>query len=89
MTLDRLDKYPPPWAAGQALAPKPDFGVETLRKWIGQAQVDAGVRVRPISTELEEIKKLKRENRDLRQINEILKATASFFASPDRSRVVT
>ena len=45
-----------------------------------QAQVDAGVRSGPSSAELEEIKQLKKENRDLKEANEILKAASIFFA---------
>jgi len=44
MAMDRLDEYPSPWAAAQALGPKLGVGPETLRKWIVQAQVDGGVR---------------------------------------------
>lgn len=80
MALDRLSEYPSVWAAAQALAPKLDVGAETLRKWIVQAQVNAGDRVGPSSEELEEIKQLKRENRDLKDANEILKAASIFFA---------
>jgi transposase len=74
MVLDRLDDYPSVWAACQVLAPKLDVGVETLRRWLIQAQVDAGLRTGPTSTELEGIKLLTHENRDLREANEILKA---------------
>jgi transposase-like protein len=80
MALDRLNDYPSVWAACQALAPKLDVGAETLRKWIVQAQVDAGERVGPTSEELDEIKKLKNEVRDLKEANEILKAASIFFA---------
>jgi len=80
MTLDRLSEYPTAFAACTALAPKLDVGVETLRKWVVQAQIDAGTRTGPSSVELEEIKKLKSENRDLREANEILKAASIFFA---------
>ena len=45
-----------------------------------QAQADAGERTGPTSEELEEIKRLNRENRDLQETNDILKAAASFFA---------
>ena len=47
MALDRLNEYPTSYAACQALAPKPDVGVETLRTWVIQAQVDAGTRTGP------------------------------------------
>ena len=80
MALDRLNEYPTPYAACQALAPKLNVGVETLRKWVIQAQVDAGTRTGPTSVELEEIKQLKKENRDLKEINEVWKAATTFFA---------
>jgi transposase len=80
MALDRLDEYPSPWAAAQALGPKVGVGPETLRKWVVQAQVDQGHRQGPTSEELAEIKRLKAENRDLKEANEILKAASIFFA---------
>lgn len=80
MALDRLDEYPSAWAAAQALGPKLGVGSETLRKWIVQAQVDAGQRSGPTCEELEEIKALRAEVRDLRESNEILKAASIFFA---------
>jgi transposase len=80
MAVDRLGEYASPWAAAQALGPKLGVGAETLRKWIVQAQVDAGDRQGPTSTELEEIKRLKAEVRDLKEANEILKAASIFFA---------
>jgi len=80
MALDRLNDYPSMWAACQTLAPKLNIGAETLRKWIVQAQVDTGDRVGPTSQELDEIRKLKAEVRDLREVNEILKAASIFFA---------
>lgn len=80
MTLDRLSEYPSVFAACTALAPKLNVGVETLRKWVVQAQIDTGVQTGPSTVELEEIKKLKSENRDLREANEILKAASIFFA---------
>ena len=79
MALDRLKDYPSPWAAFRDLGPKLNVGPETLRKWVAQAQVDAGTRTGPTSEGLEDIKKLKKENRGLREINEILTAAASFF----------
>jgi transposase-like protein len=80
MALDRLGEYRSAWATAQALGPKLGVGAETLRKWIVQAQVDAGDRRGPTSEELEEIRKLKAEVRELREANEILKAASVFFA---------
>lgn len=80
MALDRLKDYRSIWAAAKALAPMPNVGPETLRKWIAQAQIDAGRRPGATSVELDEIRRLKRENRDLKEANEILKAASIFFA---------
>jgi transposase-like protein len=80
MTLDRLDEYDSVSAAAKALAPKLNVGVETLRRWVLQAQIDAGVKAGPSSVELDEIRQLKRENRDLKEANEILKKASIFFA---------
>jgi transposase len=54
---------------------------EALRNWIRQDQVDHGERAdRPTTTELEELRRLRKENAELRRANEILKAASAFFA---------
>ena len=61
-----------------------DIGLpsETLRKAVRQAEADGGLRPDlPTSEEREEIKRLKRENSELRRANEILKAASVFFAT--------
>ena len=80
MVLDRLVNYPSVSAACRDLAPKLNVGTETLRKWVMVAQADAGVITGPTTEQLEEIKLLKKENRDLKEANEILKAASIFFA---------
>ena len=80
MILDRLDGYPSVWAACQDIGPKLDVGPESLRKWVVQAQTDSGARSGPTSDELEEIRRLKREVKDLKEANEILRAASIFFA---------
>lgn len=60
-----------------------DLGVhpEALRKWVRQAEADAGKRKDLLtSDERERLKLLERENRELRKANEILKAASVFFA---------
>jgi transposase len=63
---------------------------EALRTWIRQAQADRGERTdQPSTTELEELRRLRRENAELRRANEILKAASAFFAQemdPTRRR---
>jgi transposase len=54
---------------------------ETLRVWVRQAEADDGTRSDRLATaEREELTALRRENRDLRRSNEILKAASVFFA---------
>jgi len=69
-----------------------DLGVnsEVLRKRVRQAEADAGVRTDLLSTqEREEIRRLRKENFELRRANEILKSASVFFAKeldPDRPK---
>jgi transposase len=60
-----------------------DLGIapETLRKYVRQVEADEGRRKDLLtSEEREEIKKLRRENFELRRANEILKAVSGVFA---------
>ena len=74
--------YPSDWPAICAVAEKLGIGTaETLRKWVRQAEVDAGTRPGVSSEESAELKRLKKENAELRRANEILKAASAFFAA--------
>lgn len=53
---------------------------ETVRKWLPQAQTDAGERPGLTSEEREELRQLRKENAELRRANEILKDASTFFA---------
>ena len=54
---------------------------ETVRQWVRQAEVDAGARPGVSSEDSAELKRLKRENAELRRANAILKAASAFFAA--------
>jgi transposase len=51
------------------------------RKWVRQAQVDAGARPGTTTEESAELKRLRRENAELRRANAILKTASAFFAA--------
>ncbi len=59
---------------------------QTLRNWIKQAQIDRGEREGLTTEEREELRRLRRENRILREEREILKKAAAFFAKEDGTR---
>ena len=80
MVAEIRPNYPTEWAAMKAVAAKLGIGTaETVRSWVRRAQIDAGQRPGITTAEAEEIKRLKAENRDLREANEILKAATIFF----------
>jgi transposase len=67
--------------AVQRVARQLGFGVETVRKWVNQADVDAGQRPGVTSEDNAKIRRLEQENRELRRANEILKSASAFFAA--------
>ena len=73
-------------AAYRAIAPKLGCSPDSLRTWCRQAETDAGARVGPTSDEKARIKELERENRELRQANEILKKASAYFAMAELDR---
>ena len=75
------------WAAIQSIAAKIGCSGETLRKWVRQAERDRGVRAGPTTDERERIKALERENRELRQANEILRKASAYFAQAELDRL--
>ena len=74
------------WAAIQSIAAKISCSGETLRNWVRQAERDRGVRAGRTTEESERIKALERENRELRQANEILRKASAYFAQAELDR---
>src|ERR1700761_4298980 len=82
MVAEVRPEYPSDWPAIVAVAAKLGIGsAETLRKWVRQAEGDTGQWPGGRSEESAEIKRLRRENAELRRANEILKAASAFFAA--------
>jgi transposase len=80
--------HPTEWAAICSVAGKLGIGsAETLRKWVRQAEVDAGQRPGATREESAELRRLRAEVRGLKRANEILRAASVFFAAElDRPR---
>jgi transposase-like protein len=74
------------WAAIASIAAKIGCAAETLRNWVRQVERDAGARPGSTTDERERIKALERENRELRQTNEILRKASASFAQAELDR---
>ena len=67
-----------------AVARDLDLSETAVRRWVAQAQIDAGEREGLTSAEREELARLRRENRVLREERDILKRATAFFARETR-----
>ena len=79
LVMEHRGEYPNLTAAAQAVAKQVGVGKESVRRWVIQADVDAGRREGTTSEESAEIKRLKAENRRLREDVAVLKAATTFF----------
>ncbi len=86
MLLDQQDQHSSQWAAMSSIAGKVGCTAETLRKWVRQTEIDQGKRAGLSSTERDRLKELERENRELKQANEILRKASAFFAQAELER---
>ena len=69
------------FAAVQRVADQLGYGVESVRQWVKQADIDAGDKAGLSSDDRRRLRELEAENRELRRTNEILQAAASFFGA--------
>jgi len=86
MVLEHGGDHASQWAAIGSIAATIGCTAETLRKWVRQAERDAGQRAGTTTEERERIKALERENRELRQANEILRKASAYFAMAELDR---
>jgi transposase len=86
MVFEHQGEHVSQWAAIGSIAAKIGCTTETLRGWVRQAERDRGLRGGPTSQEHERIKALERENRELRQANEILRKASAYFAQAEFDR---
>ncbi|GBE24476.1 transposase [bacterium BMS3Bbin02] len=73
LVFEHRDEYESEWAAITSIATKFGCSTETLRNWVRRAETDAGRRPGVTSSQHEELKVLRREVKELRRANEILR----------------
>ncbi|OCF84127.1 transposase [Nocardia brasiliensis] len=82
MYAEIREQHESEWAAMGAVAELLGVGTpETVRKWVRQAQIDTGARPGVTSDESDELRRLRRENAELKRANAILKSASAFFAA--------
>lgn len=86
MVLDHERDYPSRWAAMVSIAEKIGCTAQTLSDWVKKAEVDQGKRAGVPTDVAERLKALERENRELRQANEILRKASAYFAQAELDR---
>ena len=86
LLLETEARHPSRWQAVVSIAAKIGCTAQTLNEWVKKAEVDSGRRA-GIPTEMaEKMKALERENRELRQANEILRKASAYFAMAELDR---
>ena len=65
----------------QRIAEQLGCGVESLRTWVKQSDIDGGVKPGVTTSESKRIRELEQENRELKRANAILKSASVFFAA--------
>jgi transposase len=86
LVVEHEREYESQWAAIRSIAEKIGCAPETLRKWVRQAERDAGRRPGLTTEEKQRVRDLERENRELRRANEILRKASAYFAQAELDR---
>jgi transposase-like protein len=86
LVLDHQGEHASQWEAITSIAGKIGCTAETLRRWVRQAERDSGSRPGMTSDDRDRIRALERENRELRQANEILRKASAYFAQAELDR---
>jgi transposase-like protein len=86
LVLDHEHEHPSRWAAIMSVAAKIGCTAQTLNEWIKKAEIDSGKRAGVATDVAEKLKALERENRELRQANEILRKASAYFAVAELDR---
>ena len=87
MVLDHEGEHPSRWAAIVSISEKIGCVPQTLHEWVKKAEVDNGKRAGVPTDVAGKLKALERENRELRQANEILRKASAYFAQAELDRL--
>ena len=86
LVQEHAAEHPLQWAAIESIASKAGCTSETLRKWVRQAERNAGQRRGPTTAERQRFKELERENRELKGTNELVRKASAYFAQAELDR---
>jgi transposase len=86
LVVEQEGQHSSQWSAIQSVATKIGCSPETLRNWVRRFERDSGRRAGLTSNEREELGALKREVRELKRANEILRKASAFFAQAELDR---
>ena len=86
MVLEHEDEHASRWAAVVSISSKIGCTPQTLHEWVKTAEIDSGKRSGVPSDVSDRLKALERENRELRQANEILRKASAYFAQAELDR---
>ena len=86
LVLDHEHEHPSRWAAIVSVAAKIGCTAQTLNEWVKKTEVDGGKRAGVPTEVAEKLKALERENRELRQANDILRKASAYFAQAEFDR---
>jgi transposase len=86
LVFDHASDHPSQWATIRSVAEKIGCTVEALRRWVRQAERDAGKRPGLTTDERARLKQLEKENFELRRANEILRKASAYFAQAELDR---
>jgi transposase len=86
MVLDHEGEHASRWASVVSIAAKIGCTPQTLNEWVKKAEVDSGRKPGLTTDMAAKLKALERENRELRQANEILRKASAYFAMAELDR---
>jgi|TARA_B100002003_G_scaffold205199_1_gene198484 transposase-like protein len=86
MVLENEERHGSRWQAIVSISAKIGCAAQTLNEWVKRAEIDGGRRAGVPAEMAEKMKALERENRELRQANEILRKASAYFAQAELDR---